>query len=124
MRVYFENIAERILDINQLEWFNPGQCSIEYTLNKIGGKWKTVILWHLSVDGTLRYNELRRLLPGVSHKMMSQQLKELEEDRFIQRVQYHTIPPKVEYSITDFGKTLMPLLQQMHTRGTEHSSHQ
>ncbi|WP_226577245.1 winged helix-turn-helix transcriptional regulator [Halobacillus litoralis] len=97
-------------------------CSIEYTLGKIGGKWKTVILWHLGVDGTHRYNELRRLLPGVSHKVMSQQLKELEEDHFINRVQYHTIPPKVEYSMTDLGKTLMPILEQMHIWGTEHSS--
>ncbi|MCA0984426.1 helix-turn-helix transcriptional regulator [Halobacillus yeomjeoni] len=96
------------------------KCSIEYTLNKIGGKWKTVILWHLGVDGTLRYNELRRLLPGVSHKVLTQQLKELEEDGFINRVQYNTIPPKVEYSMTDLGNTLMPILEQMHIWGTEH----
>ncbi|RWZ54715.1 transcriptional regulator [Halobacillus fulvus] len=96
------------------------KCSIEYTLKKMGGKWKPVILWHLGVDGTHRYNELRRLLPGISHKMMSQQLKELEEDGFIQRVQYNTIPPKVEYSITDSGKTLMPILEKMHVWGTEH----
>ncbi|MBH0231505.1 winged helix-turn-helix transcriptional regulator [Halobacillus yeomjeoni] len=98
------------------------KCSIEYTLNKIGGKWKTVILWHLGVDGTLRYNELRRLLPGVSHKVLTQQLKELEEDGFINRVQYNTIPPKVEYSMTELGNTLMPILEQMHIWGTEHGS--
>ncbi|MFZ0370976.1 MAG: helix-turn-helix domain-containing protein [Halobacillus sp.] len=98
------------------------KCSIEYTLKKIGGKWKTVILWHLNVDGTLRYNALRRLLPGVSHKVLSQQLKELEEDGFIHRVQYNSIPPKVEYSITAFGKTLMPILEEMHLWGTEHGS--
>ncbi|MFD1018339.1 winged helix-turn-helix transcriptional regulator [Thalassobacillus hwangdonensis] len=98
------------------------KCSIEYTLNKVGGKWKPVILWHLGVDGTLRYNELRRLLPGVSHKVMSQQLKELEKDQFIDRIQYNTIPPKVEYSITDLGKTLMPILKLMHDWGTEHGS--
>ncbi|WP_082232061.1 winged helix-turn-helix transcriptional regulator [Halobacillus massiliensis] len=98
------------------------KCSIEYTLNKIGGKWKTVILWHLGTDGTLRYNQLRRLLPGVSHKVLSQQLKELEEDQFIQRVQYNTIPPKVEYSMTEMGKTVMPILEQMHLWGTEHGA--
>ncbi|MFC7785145.1 MULTISPECIES: helix-turn-helix domain-containing protein [unclassified Rossellomorea] len=96
------------------------KCSIEYTLKKIGGKWKTVILWHLGTDGTLRYNELRRLLPGVAHKVLSQQLKELEEDGFIKRTQYDTIPPKVEYSMTDLGMTLMPILKQMHTWGKEH----
>ncbi|WP_282137107.1 winged helix-turn-helix transcriptional regulator [Rossellomorea aquimaris] len=95
-------------------------CSIEYTLKKIGGKWKTVILWHLGTDGTLRYNELRRLLPGVAHKVLSQQLKELEEDGFINRTQYDTIPPKVEYSMTELGMTLMPILKQMHVWGKEH----
>ncbi|ELK46400.1 helix-turn-helix domain-containing protein [Halobacillus sp. ACCC02827] len=98
------------------------KCSIEYTLNKIGGKWKTVILWHLTVDGTHRYNALRRLLPGVSHKVLSQQLKELEEDGFIDRTAYNTIPPKVEYSITASGKTLLPILEAMHRWGTEHGS--
>lgn len=96
------------------------KCSIEYTLKKIGGKWKTVILWHLGTDGTLRYNELRRLLPGVAHKVLSQQLKELEEDGFINRTQYNTIPPKVEYSMTDLGMTLMPILKHMHAWGKEH----
>lgn len=96
------------------------KCSIEYILKKIGGKWKTVILWHLGTDGTLRYNELRRLLPGVAHKVLSQQLKELEEDGFINRTQYDTIPPKVEYSMTELGMTLMPILKQMHVWGKEH----
>ncbi|BCB02665.1 transcriptional regulator [Bacillus sp. KH172YL63] len=96
------------------------KCSIEYTLKKIGGKWKTVILWHLGTDGTLRYNELRKLLPGVAHKVLSQQLKELEEDGFILRTQYDTIPPKVEYSMTPLGTTLMPILKQMHSWGMEH----
>lgn len=95
------------------------KCSIEYTLKKIGGKWRTVILWHLGVDGTHRYSELRELLPGVTHKVMSQQLKELEKEGFIDRTQYDTIPPKVEYSMTEKGKTLMPILEQMHLWGTE-----
>ncbi|MGD6963440.1 winged helix-turn-helix transcriptional regulator [Fictibacillus phosphorivorans] len=96
------------------------KCSIEYTLQKIGGKWKTVILWHLGVDGTLRYNELRNLLSGVTHKVLSQQLKELEEDGFIDRKSYNTVPPKVEYTLTAFGSTIMPILKQMHEWGTEH----
>ncbi|MTH54873.1 transcriptional regulator [Bacillus mangrovi] len=95
------------------------KCSIEYTLRKIGGKWKTVILWHLGVDGTLRYNEIRALMPGVADKVMSGQLKELEEDGLISRIQYETVPPKVEYSMTELGKTLMPVLREMHRWGTE-----
>ncbi|MYL35800.1 transcriptional regulator [Pontibacillus yanchengensis] len=95
-------------------------CSIEYTLRKIGGKWKTVILWHLGTEGTFRYNEMRGMLPGVTHKVLSHQLKELEEDGFIHREQYNTIPPKVECSITEHGMTIMPILQQMHKWGTEH----
>ncbi|WP_370630086.1 winged helix-turn-helix transcriptional regulator [Fictibacillus sp. 18YEL24] len=96
------------------------KCSIEYTLQKIGGKWKTVILWHLAVDGTLRYNEIRSLLPGVTHKVLSQQLKELEEEGFIDRKSYNTVPPKVEYTLTAFGATLLPILKQMHEWGTVH----
>ncbi|ARI77963.1 winged helix-turn-helix transcriptional regulator [Halobacillus mangrovi] len=96
------------------------KCSIEYTLKKIGGKWKTVILWHLGIDGTLRYNEIRRLLPGVTHKVLTQQLKELEEDGLVSRKQYETIPPKVEYSMTAKGETLMPILELMHEWGSDH----
>ncbi|MDR7071523.1 winged helix-turn-helix transcriptional regulator [Fictibacillus barbaricus] len=96
------------------------KCSIEYTLQKIGGKWKTFILWHLGEDGTLRYNEIRNLLKGVTHKVLAHQLKELEEDGFIGRKSYNTVPPKVEYSLTELGQTLMPILKQMHLWGTEY----
>ncbi|WP_026690918.1 winged helix-turn-helix transcriptional regulator [Alteribacter aurantiacus] len=95
------------------------KCSIEYTLNKVGGKWKLVILWHVMVDGTKRYNEMRRLLPGITHKMLSQQLKELEQDGLIIRTQYNEMPPKVEYSISEKGLTLKHVLEAMHAWGTE-----
>ncbi len=95
------------------------KCSIEYTLGKIGGKWKPVILWHLAYDGTQRYNEMRRLLPGITHKMLSQQLKELEVDGLIDRKQFNEVPPRVEYSISEKGLTLKPLLEEMHRWGTE-----
>jgi DNA-binding HxlR family transcriptional regulator len=95
-------------------------CSIEYTLKKFGGKWKTVILWHLGQDGPLRYNEIKQLLKGVTHKVLTQQLKELEEDGFINRKSFKTAPPKVEYSMTELGDSLMPILIQMHHWGTEH----
>ncbi|RYL92156.1 transcriptional regulator [Sporolactobacillus sp. THM7-4] len=96
------------------------KCSIEYILTKIGNKWKSVILWHLGIDGTLRYSEIHNVLPGVSHKVMTKQLKELEEDDLIKRTQYNTVPPKVEYSLTGKGNTLMPILKLMHTWGKEH----
>ncbi|BCC14560.1 TPA: winged helix-turn-helix transcriptional regulator [Bacillus cereus] len=98
------------------------RCSIEYTLNKISNKWKTVILWHLGVDGILRYNELHKILPGVSHKVMTKQLKELEEDELIIRTQYNTVPLKVEYSLTQKGNTLMPILELMHVWGKEYGN--
>ncbi|WP_113927129.1 winged helix-turn-helix transcriptional regulator [Bacillus sp. P14.5] len=94
------------------------KCSIEYTLNKVGGKWKLVILWHLAFDGMHRYNEMRRLLPGITHKMLSQQLKELEQEGLINRKQYNEVPPKVEYSISEKGETLKPLLEEMHKWGS------
>lgn len=95
------------------------KCSIEFTLNKVGGKWKLVILWHLAFDGTHRYNELRRLLPGITDKMLSQQLKELEQEALIERKQYNEIPPRVEYSISPKGESLKPLLEEMHKWGSE-----
>jgi DNA-binding HxlR family transcriptional regulator len=107
---------------NQIQVDENGKlkCSIEYTIAVIGGKWKPVILWHLGTDGTLRYNELKRFLPGITHKMLSQQLKELEKDGLIHRKQYNQIPPKVEYSLTEKGYTLMPILEAMHQWGAEH----
>lgn len=92
---------------------SPQKCPVEYTLNVIGGKWKTIIIWSLATNGVQRYGELRRNLPKISHKMLSQQLKELEADGIINRKEYQQIPPKVEYSITERGKSLIPILDQM-----------
>jgi DNA-binding HxlR family transcriptional regulator len=79
----------------------------------IGGKWKTVILYHL-IDKPLRYNELRKEMPTVTERTLSLQLKTLEEDGVIHRKVYTTKPPlKVEYSLTDFGKTLIPVIQSI-----------
>lgn len=95
-------------------------CSLEYTLAIIGGKWKPVIIWHLGIKGVLRYNELRRLLPGITHKMLSQKLKELQEACLIHRVQYNEMPPKVEYSLTSIGESLMPIFKDLHLWGENH----
>jgi DNA-binding HxlR family transcriptional regulator len=90
----------------------------EYVLEKIGGKWKMPILWQLSVNKVMRYGELRRVMNGITHKMLSQQLKELEQDGFILRTVYPQIPPKVEYSLTDKGELTLPAIKALCTLGT------
>lgn len=88
-------------------------CCTSVTMGIIGGKWKTVILYHL-MDGTLRYNELRKQMPDVTERTLSLQLKQLEEDGVVERKVYTSKPPlKVEYSLTEFGKTLIPLLRSI-----------
>ncbi|WP_420603131.1 winged helix-turn-helix transcriptional regulator [Flagellimonas sp.] len=88
-------------------------CCTSVTMGIIGGKWKTVILFHL-MSGPLRYNELKKLIEGVTERTLSLQLKSLEEDGVIKRKVFTTKPPlKVVYSLTDFGKTLVPLLRSI-----------
>ncbi|HLZ67443.1 MAG TPA: helix-turn-helix domain-containing protein [Aliidongia sp.] len=87
---------------------SPG-CSVEATLSLIDGKWKGVILFHL-LDGTLRFNEIRRRVPGVTQRMLTTQLRELEADGLIEREVYPQVPPKVEYSLSPLGWTLEPVL--------------
>ncbi len=88
------------------------QCSMELTLALIGGKWKSLILWHLG-DKTLRFSELRKGMPQVTQKMLTQQLRELEEDGLIYRHVYTQVPPRVEYSLTEAGKSILPILGAM-----------
>ncbi|OGT39775.1 MAG: MarR family transcriptional regulator [Gammaproteobacteria bacterium RIFCSPHIGHO2_12_FULL_38_14] len=84
-------------------------CSVEAALDVIGNKWKGVILFHL-LDGTKRFNELRRLIPSVTQRMLTLQLRELEKDLIITRTVYPQVPPKVEYSLTKLGQSLKPIL--------------
>ncbi len=91
-------------------------CPVELSLSVIQGKWKILILWHLRKD-TLRYSELRKAVPKITHKMLSQQLKELEADGVIHREVYPVVPPKVEYSLTPEGMTLIPMLTEMQQWG-------
>lgn len=84
-------------------------CPVEAALDLIGGKWKSIILFRV-LEETRRFNELRRLMPGLTQRMLTNQLRELERDGLIARKVYAEVPPKVEYSITEFGKTLEPVL--------------
>jgi len=96
------------------------RCYFEVTLDLIGGKWKPIILYYLGFHGTLRYTELRRCLPKITERMLTKQLRELEMDKIINRKVYPEIPPKVEYSLTEKGKSLIPLLNQLKDWGKEY----
>jgi DNA-binding HxlR family transcriptional regulator len=95
------------------------QCPIAATLGYIGGRWKTVILYFLS-SGKKRFGEIGARLPTISRKVLTQQLKELERDGLVVREEYKEIPPRVEYSLTDLGKSLAPVFKEMSNWGKEH----
>ena len=94
-------------------------CPVETTLELIGGKYKALILWRLS-EGKLRFSELRKVIAGATPKMLTQQLRELEAHALIHREVFPIIPPKVEYSLTDLGKSLMPVLIAMRDWGSDY----
>jgi DNA-binding HxlR family transcriptional regulator len=94
---------------------------MELTLDLFGGKWKSLILWHLG-ENTLRYSELKKSLPKITQKMLTQQLRELEQDELVTRVIYPQVPPKVEYSLTDAGKSLLPILTAMYQWGLNYAN--
>ena len=87
-------------------------CPVEATLSLIGGKYKPIIIYHL-IDRTLSYSELQRIMPQATPKMLAQQLRELEADGIISRKVYPVVPPKTEYRLTEYGKTLAPVMQNM-----------
>jgi DNA-binding HxlR family transcriptional regulator len=91
-------------------------CPVELTADILGGRWRTVILARLK-EGAHRYGELRRLTPGISEKMLSQRLHELEADGLVIRRDHGTVPPRVEYDLTDEGRSLAPILQAMYDWG-------
>jgi DNA-binding HxlR family transcriptional regulator len=91
-------------------------CSVEATLSVIGGLWKAVILFHL-LDGKKRFGELSRLVPGATQRMLTLQLRELEGDGVISRTVFPEVPPRVEYELTDFGRSLEPVLLTMRDWG-------
>ncbi|WP_226035278.1 winged helix-turn-helix transcriptional regulator [Aquibacillus saliphilus] len=101
----------------------PELCRVEDALGILVGKWKPIILLHLLKNGTQRFSELKRNVPGVTQKMLTKQLRELEDEDIIERVVYPQVPPKVEYSITEYGRSLEPILAAMHEWGTKHTLH-
>ncbi len=94
-------------------------CPVEVTLRILGGRWKVLILREL-FKRTVRFNELHRLLNGVTQKMLTQQLRELEEDGIIVRTVYAQVPPRVDYALTEKGRSLKPVLDAMHAWGASH----
>ncbi|TLS49784.1 winged helix-turn-helix transcriptional regulator [Paenibacillus antri] len=93
--------------------------SVEATLEVIGGKWKCVILCHLT-HGKKRTSDLKRLMPGITQKMLTQQLRELEEDGIVNRIVYNQVPPKVEYELSDYGSSLQSILDSLCAWGEKH----
>lgn len=88
------------------------RCGVEVTLSVVGGKWKGLVLWHLRLK-TLRFSQLQRRLRSVTQKMLTQQLRELEANGLIHRQIYAEVPPRVEYSLTDEGRRIVPILELM-----------
>jgi len=97
------------------------KCPIETVIQVLGGKWKPLILWHL-LDSARRFNELEKLIPEVTQKMLAQHLRELENDRLVTRTIYPSVPPKVEYSLSEYGKTMVPVLEAMCAWGETHNA--
>jgi len=98
---------------------NEYNCPVVATLDMIGGKYKSLILWHLT-DATLRFGEIRRLIPQATPKMLTQQLRELEKDNLVLRTVYPVVPPKVEYRLSDLGKSIKPILEAMYAWGADY----
>ena len=94
-------------------------CPMQYALNMVGGKWKIPILWELFRNETVRFNELKRSVHGITNTMLSNSLQELQDDRLVQRVQYNEMPLRVEYSLSDGGKGFLPVLLELSKWGLE-----
>lgn len=101
-----------------------GYEKFEKVVNMIGGKWKLRIIYILAFHEVLRYGELKRLLAPITHKMLTAQLKELEKDGLVNRKEYQQIPPKVEYSLTQMGRDLKPVVKEIHNWITQYDIHE
>lgn len=94
-------------------------CEKELTLSLISGKYKITIVYYLGTDGTLRFSEIKRLFPKITHKVLTTQIRELEEDGIVHRRVFPEVPPRVEYSLTDLGQSLMPIVLMMYEWGKQ-----
>ncbi|MFT3822759.1 MAG: helix-turn-helix domain-containing protein [Chitinophagaceae bacterium] len=92
-------------------------CSVDYAFRRIGGKYKGRLIWYLHQRTVMRYGELRRAIADITPKMLTQTLRELEEDKLIHREVFHEVPPRVEYSLTTFGKELIPFIDHLRIWG-------
>ncbi len=99
-------------------------CPVDATINMIGGKYKSLILWKLMTETTLRFSQLQKEIPSATPKMLTQQLRELEANGLIHRHVYPVVPPKVEYSLTNFGKSIKPVLESMYVWGSDYLNNQ
>ncbi len=102
---------------------NEFNCEKELTMSIISGKYKIVIIWHLGNEGPHRYGELFRLFKEISNRILTKQLRELEQDGIISRHIYPVVPPKVEYYLTDLGKTILPIVNDMWRWGKENMAY-
>ena len=93
-------------------------CAVGAAIDEIGGKWKPLILWALK-DGKLRFNEINKTIPTITQRMLTKQLRELENDNLVNRKVYPEVPPKVEYSLTEKGQSVIPILDALHNWGKE-----
>ena len=98
-------------------------CAFQLAIDIFDGKWKGFLLWYLK-DGVRRNGELMRLIPNITQKMLTQKLRELENEGIVERIIYPVVPPKVEYKLTPIGKTLIPILKQLYTWGEKYAVHQ
>ncbi len=89
--------------------FNPHNCGVTHFLNRIGGRWKVLIIYAISKKAN-RFSILQKVMPDISKQMLVNQLRELEEDKMLERIIYAEVPPRVEYKITKYGKSLMPII--------------
>lgn len=96
-------------------------CNVELTLDIIGGKWKPLIIHHIGISKIIRYGELKRKIPNINERVLSRQLRELEEHKLINRKVYDTVPPKVEYSLTEIGESLSPILYNLGEWGKDYN---
>jgi DNA-binding HxlR family transcriptional regulator len=102
------NEEEYYFRINEREF----HCALDVTMGYIGGKWKSIVLWYLRKN-TKRFKDLKKDIPQITEKMLSLQLKELEQDGIVTRTVFAEVPPRVEYELTNHGKTLIPMLEEM-----------